>query len=52
MKDLKELGGNEPLAKLISLMHQKIAEDEQQIETDIPSPLVGLDLHLGPREDV
>jgi geranylgeranyl diphosphate synthase type 3 len=52
LQQLEALGGNRPLRKLIDLMHVKILEDERENEGDVPSPLVGLNLILGERDDI
>jgi geranylgeranyl diphosphate synthase type 3 len=47
---LEALGGNKALEKLIELMHKRIVDDEEQ-HGDVPSPLVGLNIVLGPQPD-
>jgi geranylgeranyl diphosphate synthase type 3 len=50
LEQLAGLGGNKALEKLIELMHKRIVEDEEQ-HGDVPSPLVGLNIILGPQPD-
>jgi len=51
LEELKTLGGNKAVEKLIAFMHKKIVDDEEQ-SGDVPSPLVGLNLVLGARNDI
>lgn len=51
MDQLAALGGNKALKALITLMHRKIVDDEEQ-RGDVPSPLVGLNIALGGNDDV